>query len=218
VADGVKRTLEYGLTVDYLGDPVGLNLIGVPLYLGGCALATTRTVFTKLGGFDASFFMFCEDLDFCWRALLHGCDVTVVDAARVSHRGGGSTSGGYVIDGRIHITAFRIALRERNTLATLIKCGPATWVALMLPLRLVRIGVITIIALACRRPDLARGLVGAVTWNVSRLPELMRQRRAIPASVALRRNVLRGRVVRSVNSLRVLLRHGWPRFVDAGTT
>jgi GT2 family glycosyltransferase len=160
--------------------------------------------------------MFCEDLDLCWRALLHGGDVRVVPDARVRHRGGGSTPGGYISDGRIQVTAFRIALRERNTVATLIRCGPAGWVAVLVPLRLARIGVIALVAMLIGRLDLARALVGGLAWNVRRFPELVRQRRAMPAIPRLRRQVFRERVHRDVTSVRVLFRHGLPRFVDRG--
>lgn len=214
VADASGQGVEFGLTIDYLGDPVALSSSKTPMYVGGCALATTREVFDRLGGFDGSFFMFCEDLDLCWRALLHGFDVRVVPAARVRHRGGGSTPGGYVNEGRIEITAFRVAMRERNALATIIRCGPALWVALVLPLRLGRIVVIAVIAVLSGRPNLARALFGGVGWNLRRFPELIRQRRAMPATSDRRRRVLRERIRRDVNSARVLLRHGMPRFVD----
>lgn len=214
LVDPVRQLVEYGFTIDYAGDLVGLTSPTPPLYLSGCALATTRRVFTELGGFDSAFFMLIEDVDFCWRALLHGFDVRVVDAARVRHRGGGSTPGGYVRSGRIEVTAFRIALRERNTLATLVRCGPIAWLALVVPLRLVRMGAMAVIAIPFGRGDLALALGRAVAWNVRRLPELVRQRRAMPATPGLRRQVLQERMLRDVNSVRVLLRHGLPRFAD----
>ncbi len=182
LVDASRQHTEYGFTVDFLGDLVGLRKPKSPLYLSGCALATTREVFATLGGFDPQFFMFIEDVDLCWRALLHGYDIQVVPGARVRHRGGGSTVGGYVTDGRIEITAFRVALRERNTLATLVRCGPLPWVALVVPIRLLRIGVLLLVATMIGRRDLARALAAGVAWNVRRLPELIRQRRAIPAS------------------------------------
>jgi GT2 family glycosyltransferase len=216
VVDVSRQIVEHGLTIDCVGDPVGLLAPGAPLYLGGCALATTRDAFTALGGFDVAFFMFCEDLDLCWRALLHGGDVRVVPAARVRHRGGASTSGGYVSDGRIEVTAFRISLRERNTLSTMVRCGPLAWVAVVVALRLARIGIVGLLAVASGRPDLARALARGVAWNIRRLPELLRQRRALPATAALRRKILSERMRRDINSLRVLFRHGLPRFVDRG--
>jgi GT2 family glycosyltransferase len=214
IVDGSRRSLVFGLTVDWFGDPVGLLSPKAPLYLNGCALAIKRSVFAALGGFDAAFFMFCEDLDLCWRALLHGCDVRVVHEARVLHQGGSSTAGGYVSQGRIEVTSFRIALRERNTLAIVVRCGPAAWLALIVPLRLLRIGAIALIALVTGRFDLARALAEGVAWNVRRLPELVQQRRAMPVTSRQRRQVLKERMLRDVNALRMLAQHGLPRFVD----
>jgi GT2 family glycosyltransferase len=214
IVDVSQQSEEYGLTIDYAGDPAALASPGAPLYVSGCALATSRETFTALGGFDASFFMFCEDLDFCWRALLQGSDVRAISDARIRHRGGGSTPGGHVNEGRIEVTAFRIALRERNTLATLVRCGPLAWITLVVPLRIARLLAIAIVAMAIGRRDLARALAAAMAWNIRRLPGLVRERRAMGATRAMRWRVLRERVVRKVTSVEVLIRHGFPRFVD----
>jgi N-acetylglucosaminyl-diphospho-decaprenol L-rhamnosyltransferase len=214
IIDASGQRVEYGFTIDCVGDLVALSSPGKPLYLSGCALATSRELFDALGGFDSEFFMFCEDLDFCWRALLHGGQVRVVPSARVRHRGGGSTPGGYLGRGRIEVTAFRIALRERNTLAALVRCGPVGWVALVIALRVARIGAIALVAVASGRFDLAHALAKGIAWNVHRLPELVRQRRSMRASPKLRRRVLRERMLRDLSQLRALLRHGLPRFVD----
>ena len=206
VIDGAGNP-EFGLSVDLLGDPVGLKSPQQPLYLCGCAVAATREVFEALDGFAAPFFMFCEDLDFCWRALLQGYEVATVIEARAIHRGGGSTPGGYVARGRIEVTAFRIALRERNTLATILTCAPAAWLAIVLPIRLVRILVIAAVATIVGRPDLARELFHGVIWFIRRLPEYSRRRGQFGGRPKVRRRVFWDRAVRDVNSLRVILRH-----------
>ena len=214
VVDGSTDVAEFGLTIDLAGDPASLPPSRPPLYVSGCALVMTRKAFAGLGGFDAAFFMFCEDLDLCWRALLHGYDVQVVPDAQVRHRGGGSTPGGYLSGGRIQVTSFRIALRERNTLATLIRCGPLAWVMLVVPLRLLRLGVLAVAAIVIGRPGLARALAAGVIWNIRRLRLLVRQRIAMPVSAGMRRRVLRERMLRDITSVRMLFRHGMPRFVD----
>jgi N-acetylglucosaminyl-diphospho-decaprenol L-rhamnosyltransferase len=214
LVDSDHQSVVYGLTIDYAGDPVALSSSGAPLYVSGCALATTQEAFAALGGFDSAFFMFCEDLDLCWRALLQGLDVRAIPDARIRHRSGGSTPGGNVRSGRIEVTAFRIALRERNMLATLIRCGPAAWLGLVVPMRVTRMAAITIVAVLMGRRDLARALVEAMIWNIRRLPSLVRQRNAMVTSRNARRRVLRGRMVRDFTSVRMLLRYGPPHFVD----
>ena len=63
-------TVEYGATVDVIGAHVGLTTPAPPVYVSGCALMTRASLFSELGGFDDRFFMFVEDVDYCWRALL----------------------------------------------------------------------------------------------------------------------------------------------------
>ena len=209
-----QGTTEYGGTVDLLADPVGLTRSGRPLYVPGCALAITRRLFEALGGFDASFFMFCEDLDLCWRALLTGRDVEVLASALALHRGGGSTPGGYIRGGRVEVTAFRIALRERNTLATVLKCAPTGWLCAVVPARLLRIALLMTGSLLVGRIDLARSLAAGAAWNGRRLPVLLEQRRSVGATAGMRADVLGSRMLRQLNSVRVVRRYGLPRFVD----
>jgi N-acetylglucosaminyl-diphospho-decaprenol L-rhamnosyltransferase len=205
---------EYGFTVDWVGDLVGLSAPGKPLYLSGCALAMSRELYLRLGGFDPSFFMFCEDLDLCWRALLEGCEIRVVPEAVVRHRGGGSTPGGYVREGRIQVTAFRFGLRERNALATLIHCAPASWLLLVVPYRLLRLAVALGLAIVTRKWPLVRALSGGVKWNIRRFPQTMRRRSTIRVNRATRSKVFWDRVLHDLVAFRVLLEHGFPQLVD----
>jgi len=50
-----------------------------------CAM-TPRSVFDKLGGFDAAtFFLYCDDVDYSWRARLAGYSVRYEPSARLFH-------------------------------------------------------------------------------------------------------------------------------------
>src|SRR5205823_10582069 len=122
IAVAASDATEYGCTLDPIGSPVGLSQPAAPLYVPGCALMTGARLFHELGGFDERFFMFVEDADYCWRVLLRGYDVRVTTQAPVRHEGGAVTPGGYVTAAGVTSTTFRIALRERNTLAMLLKC------------------------------------------------------------------------------------------------
>ncbi len=54
---------------------------------GGCggAVAYRREVWEALGGFEESFFMYLEDVDFAWRMQLRGWKTLFVPEARVYH-------------------------------------------------------------------------------------------------------------------------------------
>lgn len=58
---------------------------------GACFLVRSRA-FDELGGFDEGYFLYVEEVDFCWRAHRAGWDVVYEPSAKVSHVGGVSTS------------------------------------------------------------------------------------------------------------------------------
>ena len=85
------------------------------------ALAVKRDVFNLVGGFDEDFFIFEEDLDFCWRVRLAGYKVMVNSRSSVYHAGGSAIQGGFPGKGQFISTPLRRYLSERNTLQTLLK-------------------------------------------------------------------------------------------------
>ncbi len=54
-----------------------------------------RDAVEQIGGFDERFFMYAEDLEWCWRAHDRGWEVRFEPAALVRHVGGGSTEAVY---------------------------------------------------------------------------------------------------------------------------
>ena len=79
----------------------------------GAALLIKRDVFFALGGFDAAYFTYLEDVDLCWRAWLAGYEVRYVPEAVAHHRYGQSGGG--------RASPFRIRWMERNRLANMFK-------------------------------------------------------------------------------------------------
>lgn len=60
--------------------------------VSGCFFLTTRELWDKLGGLDASFFMYAEEADYCLRAKTLGYQPIVTPDARIIHHGGVSHS------------------------------------------------------------------------------------------------------------------------------
>lgn len=56
----------------------------------GAALLITRKALADVGGFDERFFMFAEDLEWCWRARERGWEIRFEPAAVVRHVGNAS--------------------------------------------------------------------------------------------------------------------------------
>jgi len=55
-------------------------------WASGCCLMIGRAVYERIGGFDPSFFMYCEDVDFSWRARNAGFAVKICPRALFMHR------------------------------------------------------------------------------------------------------------------------------------
>lgn len=62
-------------------DPVTLD---TPWASGACLLIS-QAVHERVGGFDDGFFMYCEDVDFSWRAKAHGIAVKLCPTALFHH-------------------------------------------------------------------------------------------------------------------------------------
>ncbi len=61
----------------------------------GAALLMRRSALDELGGFDERFFMYAEDLDWCWRAGQRGWEIRFEPAALVRHVGNASGAKNY---------------------------------------------------------------------------------------------------------------------------
>ncbi|KRB86275.1 glycosyl transferase [Sphingomonas sp. Root710] len=70
--------------------PVGLSPIRAE-WLSGAHLMIRGCVFERIGGFDARYFLFFEETDFCARAAQAGFEAWHVPASRVVHLGGQAT-------------------------------------------------------------------------------------------------------------------------------
>jgi hypothetical protein len=57
----------------------------------GAALMARSEAIRQVGPLDGGFFMYCEEIDWCWRMHKAGWDVLCVPAAEVMHHGAGTT-------------------------------------------------------------------------------------------------------------------------------
>jgi GT2 family glycosyltransferase len=60
-------------------------------WVSGAAMCIRREAWDQVGGFDEGFFMYAEDMDWCWRARQAGWKVYYVPDAVIVHRIGRST-------------------------------------------------------------------------------------------------------------------------------
>lgn len=59
---------------------------GTLFYLSGCCLLIRRQVFQHVGLLDPAFFMYGEDIEFCYRAVRSGFRIGIVDDAHIYHK------------------------------------------------------------------------------------------------------------------------------------
>ncbi|MCF8118506.1 MAG: glycosyltransferase family 2 protein [Desulfarculaceae bacterium] len=91
-----------------------------------CAAAAMyrKDAFEAVGGFDESFFCYCEDVDLAYRMRLLGGMCVHVENARVRHVGGGITSS---------YSDFSLFYGHRNSIWMNIKNSPGPFIFLTLP-------------------------------------------------------------------------------------
>jgi len=114
--EGAVLSLGVGLTADGYGMDVTTPTAEPFGFCGGAALIRTGEL-RRAGGVPARFFCYYEDTDTAWRLRLGGHTIVSVPEAVVTHRHGASSQPG---SRQFHLW------NERNRLAMLIRCAPAT--------------------------------------------------------------------------------------------
>ena len=168
--DGAVVSLGVGLTAD--GHGVDLVDEAAPVFgfCGGAVLLRTAAL-DRAGGVPAAFFCYYEDTDTAWRLRLTNHTIVSVPDALVTHRHGASTRPG---SRQFHLW------NERNRLAMLLRCAPATVAAR----ELARFAAITALLPLRRLTDppwnFRTGLRLRVLGElIASLPRILRERRAV---------------------------------------
>ena len=136
----------------------------------GAAMMIRRSLFERLGGFDADFFCYMEDVDLCYRARLQGARVVQLADAHVVHQGGASSDAAGLF-------AFRHG--ARNRIWTLLKCTPAVWLTLLAPFMLAATALLWLFA---ARQGRAGEFAQAMAQALRGAPRIWSKRRATQRS------------------------------------
>ncbi|MDP8970842.1 MAG: glycosyltransferase family 2 protein, partial [Actinomycetota bacterium] len=146
------------------------------LYVSTAGMLLRSDLLRRLGGLDARFPVFRDDLDLCWRAWLAGQRVEVVPRAVGYHIAASSRLARPVGRGRSWEARY---LAERHTLAALLKNYGLLQLAWVLPVALMLAAAKTAGFLLSRRFGDAAAVVRAHGWNVVQLPRTLRRRRFV---------------------------------------
>jgi GT2 family glycosyltransferase len=181
------NSVGYGWDRGYLEWDTGQYDRTEPILAGsGCALMVRADVYRALGGFDAPYFLYYEDLDLCWRSWIAGHPVRYVPAAVAHHT--------MKISGRPAL--YNDYLDHRNRLRTILKNLSAGSLVRMAP------GVLAFEAGSAwafakwRQWASLRHRVRAWSWNVGHLPDTLARRRTVQRSRAVEDEKLADRFAR----------------------
>ncbi|HWA83793.1 MAG TPA: glycosyltransferase, partial [Fimbriimonadaceae bacterium] len=82
-------------------------------WVSGAAFLVRKEVIDKVGLFDEAYFMFCEDVDWCWRTWKAGFKVVYYPDAVITHAIGRSTDKApNRMIGRFHRSMFRFYVKN----------------------------------------------------------------------------------------------------------
>jgi GT2 family glycosyltransferase len=139
----------------------------------GAAMLILRPAFLEVGGFDADFFAFMEDVDLCWRLRLKGYRVLFAPTAKVAHY----FSGTFHARESERLTFY---LSHRNVLRSIIKnCSSTLHRALRC---YILYSLLLASGFAFLSPGMAWSVVKALLWNIRHLRETLRIRKGVQVS------------------------------------
>lgn len=79
------------------------NATSVEVVSGSC-MFFRADVFCEIGGFDTTFFLYCEEEDICKRVIDNGYKIVVLPQVKIYHKSGGSTQKSFQIKREYYIS------------------------------------------------------------------------------------------------------------------
>jgi GT2 family glycosyltransferase len=146
------------------------NSIKEVFYANGGVFLFKKQIWREVGSFDERFFMYGEDLDWCWRARLMGYSIIYVPHSRVYHRWRGSRA------------ASMAYMLERSWLSTILKNFSLITITRMMPKYLILKTLKTAWLFKNGKSDEKLAIFKAIFWNIINLRATWRKRVQIQAS------------------------------------
>jgi len=137
-------------------------------YASGSAMILRKNALREVGFFDPKFFMYFEDMDFCWRLRLKGYKVLFVPNSIVYHRRRLRAPEPLSYDLLYHY--------HKNHLATLVKNCSYSSLAKMFPFFVAVKIFIAIRHLMNKKPMATKDVLSGLFWNLKELRYVLRQR------------------------------------------
>jgi GT2 family glycosyltransferase len=175
---------RFGYQINYFTE-VGLPKDGATVmdafYVSGCSTLFRKDLFEKVGRYDEKYFLYKDDLDFCWRVRLLDYRVVTDLNSRIHHVSGVVAGGKTVLDakGRYHTTPRKRYFGERNTLRTLLKNYSAPTLFWVLPIYFGIIFAEVVIFLFMGGSRVSLAYLQAIVWNIENFPDTLACRKYI---------------------------------------
>jgi len=139
------------------------DIVQEVFYGNGGALLIKKRVWREIGPFDERYFMYGEDLDWCWRARLKGYKIIYVPHAEVYHHWRGS--GGSMV-----------TLLERHWFSTILKNYSFKTLIKIMPKYLALKAMKTMWLITHAKSSVKFAVMHAILWNLLNLRGTWRKR------------------------------------------
>ena len=177
------KILDFHGKSHYGGELLSIDAYGYagynkePFYVEGCALMIDKLDFKRIGEFDEKYFMYSEDIDLCWRALMFGMKIEVCDKVVVHHYGGGSSQNTSLFKEQTHVVPYvRRYEVEKNNLRNLLKNYKLVNLLWTLPIFLLTSFFEGIFYVLIGNGKATKFLAKALIWNIRNMQDTLRAR------------------------------------------
>ncbi len=180
-----KVLQHFGMSIDFTGYPYPLHhdnkLEDLKdeqiLYFSGSCLFIKRNVINNIGFFDKDYFMFVEDLDFCWRANIAGYKLKLVKDAEFFHAGGAKV--GEKKEKLSYNVIRKRFWTEKNLFHTMLKNFQLYTLIWNVPLYFFsNLGEMTFF-LVQGKPSVSVAYIKSWLWNLKNIDKILKKRRSI---------------------------------------
>lgn len=174
--NGIVKEMNTLPCVDIFGHPYqhpGINWDKL-FFIPGSSLLFTKSLYYETAGLDDAFFMYSEEVDWCWRLHLLGKKIMYYSRPVVHHYSGGSTIK--------KINPHKFYWRNVNNLQMLIKNYALFSLIIILPIYLILNIFEVIFFLLLKKGSVAKTYIFAWVDVAKRLPLILAKRKIIQSN------------------------------------
>lgn len=148
-------------------------------YIEWCALLISKSDYLKLWWFDEKYFMYSEDIDLCWRALLYWMKVGITNDVEFLHYWWWSSENTQFKNTKYVVPSFRRYEVEKNNLRMILKNYNGFNLLWTIPLYLFQSIWESLVYLFTWKFKIFSLIYKAIWWNIINLSDTIVQRNII---------------------------------------